>query len=280
MYSEEALAGETILVTGGGSGLGRAMSLRFAGLGARVGIVGRRTGPLEQTVADIRAAGGTAAWHSLDVRDPEAIRVGVDALEEELGPITGLVCNAAGNFLCPTEDLSDNAFNSVIQIVLYGTFYCTRELGRRWIERGTGGNIMSITTTYAWTGSGFVIPSACAKAGVLALMRSLSVEWADYGIRCNSIAPGPIPTEGAFSRLMAGDMEKAAKNRVALRRFGKPTELADLAVYLMSPGSAYVTGEVITIDGGEWLKSGQEFSGPGGVSSVRAESDARIDETV
>ena len=261
MYASDALAGETILVTGGGTGLGRAMCLRFAELGAKVGILGRRVAPLEGTAADIRSAGGEAAWVSVDVRDPDAIREGVDALEAELGPITGLVCNAAGNFLCPTEDLSDNAFNSVVQIVLYGTFYCTRELGRRWIERGTGGNIMSITTTYAWTGSGFVIPSACAKAGVLAMMRSLAVEWADYGIRCNSIAPGPIPTEGAFSRLMAGDMEKVAKNRVALRRFGKPEELADLAVYLMSPNSAYVTGEVITIDGAEWLKSGQEFSG-------------------
>lgn len=261
MYATDALAGQTLFVTGGGTGLGRAMALRFAELGAKVAIAGRRTAPLEKTVADARALGAEAAWVSMDVRDPEAIRQGVDALEAELGPITGLVCNAAGNFLCPTEDLSDNAFNAVMQIVMYGTFYCTRELGRRWIERGTGGNIMSITTTYAWTGSGFVIPSACAKAGVLSLMRSLAVEWADYGIRCNSIAPGPIPTEGAFSRLMAGDMEEKAKNRVALRRFGKPTELADLAVYLMSPASAYVTGEVITIDGAEWLKSGQEFSG-------------------
>ena len=261
MYASDALAGETILVTGGGTGLGRAMCLRFAELGAKVGIMGRRVAPLENTVKDIQSAGGEAAWVSVDVRDPDAIKSGIDSLEDSLGPITGLVCNAAGNFLCPTEDLSDNAFNSVVQIVLYGTFYCTREMGQRWIERGTGGNIMSITTTYAWTGSGFVIPSACAKAGVLALMRSLAVEWADYGIRCNSIAPGPIPTEGAFSRLMAGDMEKAAKNRVALRRFGKPEELADLAVYLMSPNSAYVTGEVIAIDGAEWLKSGQEFSG-------------------
>jgi len=261
MYSADALAGQTILITGGGTGLGRAMALRFAQLGAKVGIAGRREGPLSQTVADIQEAGGQAAWRSFDVRDPEAIASGVDGLEDELGEITGLVCNAAGNFLCPTEDLSDNAFNSVVQIVLYGTFNCTRELGRRWIARKSGGNIMSITTTYAWTGSGFVIPSACAKAGVLALMRSLAVEWADYGIRCNAIAPGPIPTEGAFSRLMVGDVAKQAKNRVALRRFGRPEELADLAVYLMSPNSGYVTGEVITIDGAEWLKSGQEFSG-------------------
>jgi NAD(P)-dependent dehydrogenase (short-subunit alcohol dehydrogenase family) len=237
------------------------MCVRFGALGAKVAIMGRRTEPLESTVSMIREAGGEAAWQSVDVRDPEAVRAGVDALEAELGPITGLVCNAAGNFLCPTEDLSDNAFNSVVQIVLYGTFHCTREMGRRWIERESGGTIMSICTTYAWTGSSFVIPSACAKAGVLAMMRSLAVEWADYGIRANAIAPGPIPTEGAFSRLMAGDMEKMAKNRVAARRFGKPEELADLAVYLMSPNSSYVTGEVVTLDGGEWLKSGQEFSG-------------------
>jgi NAD(P)-dependent dehydrogenase (short-subunit alcohol dehydrogenase family) len=178
-----------------------------------------------------------------------------------LGPLTGLVNNAAGNFLCASEDLTPNAFNSVVQIVLYGTFHCTTELGRRWIARDSGGSVLNILTTYAWMGSGFVMPSAAAKAGVLAMTRSLAVEWATYRIRCNGIAPGPFPTEGAFSRLMAGGMEEAALKRIPAGRFGEPTELADLAVYLMAPRAAYITGEVVTIDGGEWLKGGQEFSG-------------------
>jgi NAD(P)-dependent dehydrogenase (short-subunit alcohol dehydrogenase family) len=260
MFLPNLLQSSTILVTGGGTGLGRAMVERYAGLGAKVAITGRRSAPLEETVAAIRAAGGTAAWATCDVRDPDNVRAAVDAVEAELGPINGLVNNAAGNFLSASEDLSPNAFDAVVKIVLNGTFHATRELGRRWIDRGTPGSVLNIVTTYAWMGSSFVLPSACAKAGVLAMTRSLAVEWATYHIRVNAIAPGPFPTEGAFSRLMAGDFEAEAKRMIPAGRFGRPEELADLATYLMSPGADYITGDCVVIDGGEWLKAGQEFS--------------------
>jgi NAD(P)-dependent dehydrogenase (short-subunit alcohol dehydrogenase family) len=259
MYRGDTLDGQTVLITGGGSGLGRAMAERFAGLGARVGVIGRRPEPLAETVAAIAAAGGRAAWSSADVRDPEAVARAVDAVEGELGELTALVNNAAGNFLAPTEDLSPNAFRSVVDIVLHGTFHATTEVGRRWIARGSGGNVLSIVTTYAWMGSAFVAPSAAAKAGVLALTRSLAVEWATYGIRANAIAPGPIPTEGAFSRLVPPEMLEEGRQVIPLGRYGEPGELADLAVYLLSPMARFITGEVVVLDGGEWLKSGQEF---------------------
>jgi NAD(P)-dependent dehydrogenase (short-subunit alcohol dehydrogenase family) len=224
-------------------------------------VVGRTADTLAETVQAIQSAGGTAALATADIRDPLQVTAAFDRLEANIGPIDSLVNNAAGNFLCPSEELSPNAFNSVVQIVLYGTFHCTLDFGRRIInDGGRRGNILNIVTTYAWMGSPFVLPSACAKAGVLAMTRSLAVEWATYGIRCNAIAPGPIPTKGAFSRLMAGGMEDAAKARIPARRFGKPEELADLAMYLMADGSDYVTGEVVTLDGGEWLQSGQEFA--------------------
>jgi NAD(P)-dependent dehydrogenase (short-subunit alcohol dehydrogenase family) len=256
------LQGKATLVTGGGTGLGRAMSLRLAGLGARVGIVGRRPEPLRDTAEAIRKDGGTAAWAPCDVRDPEAVTKAVDALEAELGPLNQLINNAAGNFLSPSEDLSPRAFDAVVQIVLYGTFHCTHEVGRRLIARGAPGEVLSIVTTYAQSGSAFVLPSAAAKAGVLAMMRSLAVEWAAYGIRLNCIAPGPFPTEGAFSRLIPGsDLEQQALRRVPSRRFGEHWELANLAAYLMSDASPYQTGDVVTIDGAEALLSGQQFAG-------------------
>ncbi|MEM6796916.1 MAG: SDR family oxidoreductase [Acidobacteriota bacterium] len=260
MFRDDLLKDQTILITGGGSGLGRSMAERFAALGARVGVCGRRQEPLEETVAAIREAGGTAGWASTDVRDPEAVDGAVDAIEKEIGPLTGLVNNAAGNFLAPTEDLSYNAFDAVTKIVLYGTFNVTQNVGRRFIERGHGGHMLAIVTTYAWTGSPFVVPSACAKAGVFAMTRSLAVEWACYGIRLNSIAPGPFPTEGAFSRLMPAGYAEKAKAHNPLGRFGEPQELADLASYLFAPGASYLNGECVTIDGGEWLKNGQEFA--------------------
>jgi NAD(P)-dependent dehydrogenase (short-subunit alcohol dehydrogenase family) len=229
--------------------------------GANVGVIGRRMQPLEEVRDLSRAAGVRASAASADVRVSAQVDAALDAIEAELGPVTGLVNNAAGNFLAASEDLSDNAFDAVLRIVLYGTFHCTRAMGRRWIERKTPGVVLDIVTTYAWTGSPFVVPSACAKAGVLAMMRSLAVEWATYGIRLNAIAPGPIPTEGAFSRLMVGPMDEAAKKRVALGRFGTPEELAGLAAFLMSPRASWMTGEVVTLDGGEHLKSGGEFSG-------------------
>jgi len=260
MFLPDVLAGQTILITGGGTGLGRAMAEQFASVGAKVGVVGRRAEPLAETVAAIRAAGGAAASAQCDVRDPASVAAAVDAIEAALGPVTALINNAAGNFLSPTEDLSPNAFNAVIQIVLNGTFHCTHDLGKRWIARGTPGQVLSIVTTYAWTGSAFVVPSACAKAGVLVLTKSLAVEWATYGIRLNAIAPGPFPTEGAFAKLMPAGMAEAALQQIPLKRFGEPSELAHLATYMLSPLAGYMTGSCVTLDGGEVLKAGQEFS--------------------
>jgi NAD(P)-dependent dehydrogenase (short-subunit alcohol dehydrogenase family) len=261
-FRPDLLRGKTTIITGGGTGLGRSMALRMAGLGARVAILGRRPSPLDETVKAIRDAGGEAAAVPCDIRVPEAVNAAVDAVEKTLGPVNQLVNNAAGNFLAPSEDLSPNAFNSVVQIVLYGAFHCTREVGRRLIERKQKGEVVSIVTTYAETGSAFVLPSAVAKAGVLAMTRSLAVEWAVYGIRLNAVAPGPFPTEGAFSRLMPGsEMEKQALRRVPSRRFGEHWELANLVAYLMSDASPYQTGDLVTIDGAEGLFSGQQFAG-------------------
>jgi NAD(P)-dependent dehydrogenase (short-subunit alcohol dehydrogenase family) len=261
-FRPEMLRGKTTVITGGGTGLGASMAIRLAGLGAKVAVLGRRPEPLAETVETIRAAGGQAAQARCDIRDPEAVAAAFDALERELGPANQLINNAAGNFLAPSEDLSPNAFDSVVQIVLYGAFHCTRELGRRLIARKQKGEILSIVTNYALTGSAFVLPSAAAKAGVLAMMRSLAVEWAVYGIRCNAVAPGPFPTEGAFSRLLPGsEMEKQALRRIPSRRFGEHWELTNLIAYLMSDASPYQTGDLVTIDGGEALFSGQEFAG-------------------
>lgn len=261
-FRKDLLAGKTTLITGGGSGLGRSMAERMAGLGARVGVVGRRKDPLADTVDAIRQAGGTAAFATCDVRDPEAVTAAVDAIEKELGPVNQLINNAAGNFLSASEDLSPNAFNSVVQIVLYGTFHATREVGRRLIERKQKGEILAIVTSYVYSGSAFVLPSAAAKAGVLAMIRSLATEWAVYGIRTNAIAPGPFPTEGAFSRLMPGsELEKQALRRVPSRRFGEHWELSNLVAYTMSDASPYQTGDLVTIDGAEGLFSGQQFAG-------------------
>jgi len=255
------LSGKTTIITGGGTGLGRSMALRLASLGAKVAVLGRRPDPLEDTARTIREAGGTAAAVPCDVRDPEAVKRAFDAAEAQLGPANQLVSNAAGNFLSASEDLSPNAFNSVVQIVLYGTFHCTTELGRRLIARKSGGEILAITTTYAATGSAFVLPSAVAKAGVRALVQSLAVEWATYGIRLNAIAPGPFPTEGAFSRLMPGsDLEKQALARIPSRRFGRHEELTSLVAYLMSDASPYLTGDEVVLDGAEALFSGQQFA--------------------
>jgi NAD(P)-dependent dehydrogenase (short-subunit alcohol dehydrogenase family) len=257
MFEAGLLIDKTFVITGGGSGLGAAMAKRFAGLGARAVVLGRRKEKLDQTVAAIEAAGGKASAHSCDVRDFAAVQ----EVAARVGPVDGLVNNAAGNFLAAAEDLSANAFKAVVDIVLNGTFHCTSAFGRGMIDAGKGGTIVNIVTTYAWTGSAFVVPSACAKAGVLAMTRSLAVEWAAYRIRVNAIAPGPVPTEGAFSRLMPDpSLEEMARNRVPLKRFGTPQEIADAAVYLMSDGAAYVTGDCLTVDGGEWLRNGGEFS--------------------
>jgi NAD(P)-dependent dehydrogenase (short-subunit alcohol dehydrogenase family) len=255
------LQGKTAWITGGGTGLGRAMALRFAQLGARVGVSGRREDPLRETVETIVAAGGRAAWSICDVRDPDSVATALTEVGGELGLPDILVNNAAGNFLCPSEELSPNAFAAVVKIVLNGTWHCTHALARRWIDDGTPGAVLNIATTYAWTGSAFVLPSACAKAGVVAMTRSLAVEWARHGIRLNAIAPGPIPTEGAFSRLMPDPAmvdERIAK--IPAGRFGTPEELAELAAFLVSDASEWMRGEVVTLDGGEWLAGAGEFN--------------------
>jgi NAD(P)-dependent dehydrogenase (short-subunit alcohol dehydrogenase family) len=263
MFQKDLLKGRTILITGGGTGLGRSMALRFAELGANLFLVARRDEPLKNTVNDIRAAGGQAAYGQADIRDFEAVEKAIEAAEKEFGAVDTLVNNAAGNFIARTEKLSPNAFNAVVGIVLQGTFFCTLALGKKWIARKQPGTILNIVATYASanSGSGFVVPSACAKAGVLALTRSLAVEWARHHIRLNAIAPGPFPTEGAWSRLLPSkDLEERARNYHPMKRFGRHEELANLAAYLLSEQAAYVNGECVVIDGGLWLRGAGEFN--------------------
>src|SRR5262245_56275639 len=261
-FRSDLLLGKTTIVTGGGTGLGRATALRLAGLGAKVALLGRRPEPLAATAREVRDNGGEAAAVPCDIRDAEAVARAFDAAEAAFGPANQLVNNAAGNFLCASEDLSPNAFDSVVRIVLHGTFHCTRELGRRLIARQAPGEVLAIVTTYTQTGSAFVLPSACAKAGVAALVRSLAVEWASYGIRINGIAPGPFPTEGAMSRLMPGsELERQARRRIPSHSFGEHWELTNLVAYLLSGASPYQTGDIVTIDGAEALFSGQQFAG-------------------
>ena len=263
MFQSDLLKGRTIFITGGGTGLGRSMALRFAQLGANLFLVGRRQQPLEVTAGDIRAIGPRAAYFSADIRDFSAVESAVAAAEKEFGAVDTLVNNAAGNFIARTEKLSPNAFNAVTGIVLQGTFHCTLALSRKWIAAKQPGNVLNIVATYASanSGSGFVVPSACAKAGVLAMTRSLAVEWARYGIRLNAIAPGPFPTEGAWSRLLPSkELEERARDHHPMKRFGRHEELANLAVFLISGQADYVNGECVVIDGGQWLRGAGEFN--------------------
>ncbi|MCH8556434.1 MAG: SDR family oxidoreductase [Balneolia bacterium] len=261
MFKDDALASKTVLVTGGGSGLGLAMATGFAELGATVAICGRTEEKLKKAATKIDAAssaGKKTLTHVVDVRDYEAVGRMVDALEAETGGLNVLLNNAAGNFLSASEDLSPNAFKSVVDIVLHGTFNCTQHFGQRAIKAKRASSVLNIVTTYTETGSAFVMPSACAKAGVYAMTNSLAYEWATYNIRVNSIAPGPFPTEGAWTRLMPDPkMEQAYKNQIPAGRYGEHEELANLASFLISDASGYITGECITIDGGERLKAGQ-----------------------
>ncbi len=263
MFQKDLLRGRIVFITGGGTGLGRSMALRLAELGAKIFLVARREEPLRQTAEEIRAAGGAAAYSACDVRDPAAVEAAVVAAEKHFGRVDTLINNAAGNFIARTEKLSPNAFAAVVAIVLHGTFHCTLALGRRWIAAGQPGNVLNIVTTYAASGagSGFVVPSACAKAGVLAMTRSLAVEWARYRIRLNAIAPGPFPTEGAWSRLMPSpEYEARAKNAHPMKRFGRHDELANLAAFLLSDAADYINGECVIIDGGQWLRGAGEFN--------------------
>jgi len=260
-YADDLLADHHIVVTGGGTGLGRAMAMRCAELGARVTINGRRTEPLETTVADIRDAGGEAEGISCNVREADDVEAFFDEAEERQGAVTRLVNNAAANFLAAAEDISPNGFDAIIKTNLYGSFYCTQQCGKRWLEREEDGVVLSIATTYAETGSAFVLPSAMSKAGIVAMTRSLAAEWGSAGIRLNAIAPGPFPTEGAWERLVPSeDIEQQMRQRIPVRRFGEPEELADLAVFMLSDLASYMNGELVTFDGGEKLAAGGQFN--------------------
>ncbi len=263
MFHPNLLQNKLALITGGGSGLGLTMAKRCAELGATIAICGRNADRLAKASQEIQKAGNgrEAITFVCDVRDHDGVSAAIDALTAQHGLPDILVNNAAGNFLAATEDLSPGGFDAVLKIVLYGTFNCTQVLGKKWIAAQRRGSILNIVTTYAWNGSAFVVPSACAKAGVLAMTRSLAVEWAAYGIRLNAIAPGPFPTEGAWQRLLpTKEIEDKARQRIPAGRFGEHQELANLAVFLVAEGVEFITGEVVTIDGGEALAGAGQFS--------------------
>lgn len=271
MFKDGILAGRRILVTGGGTGLGREMAEAFLKLGAEVVIWGRRGGVLEQTAQELMAQhGGTVVPQACDIRSAEAIRERLDELWSARGPLDGLVNNAAGNFISRTQDLSPRGFDAIASIVFHGTFYVTLDVGKRWIAEGRKGSVVSILTTWVWNGSPFTVPSAMSKSGVRAMTESLAVEWGRYGVRFNNIAPGPFPTKGMTARLApGGGADDAERTANPLGRVGEMHELANLAVFLMAPGAEYVNGQTIAIDGAMYQATGGNFS------SLRAWDDSQ-----
>ena len=263
MLKEGSLEGKVILITGGGTGLGKAMGKYFSELGAKLIITSRKLNVLQKTTEEIFNVTKNEVFpFACDVSDFKQVEGLLKASIEKFGKVDVLVNNAAGNFISPTERLSNKAFDTIINIVLKGTYNCTLAFGKYWIENKQKATVLNIVTTYAWTGSAFVVPSAAAKAGVLAITRSLSVEWAKYGIRFNAIAPGLFPTKGAWERLLPGDLQNKfdLKKKIPLQRVGEHQELANLAAYLISDYSSFVNGEVVTIDGGEWLNGAGQFN--------------------
>lgn len=264
MLRDDALKRKTIVITGGGTGLGRAMGTYFLKLGANLVITSRKLDVLQQTAAEMeQETGGRVLALACDVREYSQVEQVLEETLKVFGSVDSLLNNAAGNFISPTERLSANAFSTVIDIVLKGSVNCTLAFGKHWIAQQQPASILNIVTTYAFTGSAYVVPSACAKGGVLAMTRSLAAEWGKYGIRTNAIAPGPFPTKGAWERLLPGDLAEKFdfKHRVPLKRVGEHQELANLAAFLVSDFSGYINGEVITIDGGEWLQGAGQFNG-------------------
>ena len=261
MFEADLLKDKNIIITGGGTGLGKSMGMRFGELGAKIVITSRKQDVLDETAEEMRSAGISVIPIAGDVRNPEEVDRVVQKTKDTFGTIDGLVNNAAGNFISPTENLTPGGFKAVTDIVLGGTFNFTLSAGKEMIQSKSG-SILNIVTTYAWTGSGYVVPSAAAKGGVLAMTRSLGSEWGKYGIRTNAIAPGPFPTKGAWKRLVPPGLgiEKRMINRIPLKRFGEHIELANLASFIMSDYAGYINGEVITIDGGEWVKGAGQFN--------------------
>lgn len=261
MFEKGLLEQKTIIITGGGTGLGKSMAQRFGELGANLIITSRKQDVLDNTAIELREIGAQVLPIACDVRKPLEVQNVVDETIKKFGKIDILINNAAGNFISPTELLTPGGFKVIVDIVLNGTFNFTQAVGKEMMKAKTG-TILNIVTTYAWTGSGYVVPSAAAKAGVLAITRSLAVEWAKYGIRHVAIAPGPFPTKGAWKRLAPPGLgiEKKMRDRIPLKRFGEHIELANLAAYLVSDGASYINGDVITIDGGEWLKGAGQFN--------------------
>jgi NAD(P)-dependent dehydrogenase (short-subunit alcohol dehydrogenase family) len=262
VFKKDLLKGKRILVTGGGTGLGREMAAKYLELGADIFICGRRAATLEKTAIELTSKhGGSAKFRSVDIRDAAAVDAMVQSIWEDGGPLTGLVNNAAGNFISRTEDLSSRGFDAIANTVLHGTFYTTHAVGKRWIAGGDKGSVVSIVVTWVWTGSPFVVPSAMSKAGVHVMTQSLAVEWGRYGIRLNAIAPGIFPTEGSANRLAPGrdtGRDNAAVN--PMRRSGQMHELQNLAAFLMADGCEWLTGQTIAIDGGGWLANGASFT--------------------
>jgi NAD(P)-dependent dehydrogenase (short-subunit alcohol dehydrogenase family) len=257
MFTPDLLKDRVAIVTGGGTGLGLAIAARLGALGALVAIGSRSARNLEQGTADLRHAGLDPQAIQLDVRKPEQVDEMVTRVVRHFGRIDILINNAAGNFICRAEDLSPNGWNSVVGIVLNGSFYCSRAVGRHMIARGAGGSIVSILANYVWTGSPGTVHSAAAKAGVVSMTQTLAVEWARHNIRVNAVAPGPIESAGAARQLWSTpEAVQRITERVPLRRWGKPADVADAVAFLVSGHSSFITGETLTVDGGAWMGQG------------------------